>query len=669
MIRKRSRKMSAQQDKVLPFNDFGADGRLDPFVIQVPVITSDREGQFVKDTFDGSPEIEGVVVMDGSHPIGIIMRTTFYQKIGSLYGLSLYMKRPVRILMETFIMSVDVNDNISRISIQAMSREQSKLYDYIVVYKNKTYLGVISIRLFLVELSKRNEAQISVLMNQQQKLLSAHEQELLLRRNLEYQSASVQNLLDHADEGFMWFCSDLIVKKDYSYKCMDIFGQSIGGTYYLYLMSQYFEEETDEVFRMVFESYFKNNSPVTDNVYLMLLPSDCMICGKNIHFEYRRIESGGEKAVMVILNDITEKISMEKAMENDRNRQRLLIKAFSAQAQIKQMLDEFQDIFSGGYKNFFTEDIEFQDSLNALFRAVHTFKGDFAQYGFINASGRLHQFEDELLSVVNSTDNVSMTDVEKIMSDADPNKITEEDLNTVYDVLGKSYFDKSEIISIPKARLREIEEQLRDGSITVDKTGMISLIKSLELRNVKYYLDQYQDYLEYLAGRVLKSMPVFIVEGDDMEVDGDLYGDFFKSLVHVFRNIMDHALESDEERLELGKAERGLIECRIAAVSREWFTLSISDDGRGIDLEKLRSKAISSRLHTAEEISEMADDKIIDLVFSDHLSTKDASDSLSGRGMGMSAVREACLKIGGSIGITTESGQGTTFYFTLPSVK
>ena len=638
-------------------------------MIQVPTVPADMEGQTIKDTFDSSPEIEGVVVMGGSRPVGIIMRTTFYQKIGSLYGNSLYMKRPIRILMETSVMSVDVKDNISKIGIQAMSRDQSKLYDYIVVYNSKTYLGVISIRLFLVELAKRNEAQISVLTNQQQKLLSAHEQELQLRKNLEYQSASIQNLLDHADEGFMWFGSDLIVKKEYSYKCMDIFNQSIGGTFYLYLMSQYFEEEKDPVFRMVFESYFKNNSPVTDNVYLMLLPPDCLINGKNIHFEYRRIESGGEKAVMVVLNDITERISMEKAMEDDRNRQRLLIKAFSCQAQIKQMLEEFHEIFSDGYKNFFAENAEFQSSLNEFFRAVHTFKGDFAQYGLINASNRLHVFEDQLLAVENRDKNTCMAGIERIMSEADPGEIVEDDLNIVYDVLGKSYFDKSEIISIPRAKLLEIEKQLQSGDVPFDRTNVLRLIKSLELKNVKFYLDQYQDYLEYLAGRVLKSVPVFIVEGDDVEIDGDVFGEFFKSLVHIFRNIMDHALETGEERLESNKSEQGHIQCRIAKADDEWFTISISDDGRGIDLEKLKSKAINDHLYTAEEISRMADDEIVNLVFSDHLSTKDASDSLSGRGMGMSAVREACLKLGGKIEITTGQGQGTTFIITLPSIK
>jgi len=420
------------------------------------------------------------------------------------------------------------------------------------------------------------------------------------------------------------------------------------------------------VFKAAFDSFFKNNSPVTDNVYLMLLPSDCRIAEKNIHFEYRRIENDGVKAVMVIMNDITEKINLEKAMEDDRNRQRLLIKAFGYQAQIKQMLDEFHEMFSGGYKNFFSEGASFQKSLEELFRAVHTFKGDFAQYGFICASTQLHVFEEQLLSVINQPEGAWIQDVERIMDKIDAKRVLKDDLEIIYEVLGKAYFDQSEIIPVPKSKLDELEKRIRSGSDPLDKTAVIGLIETLRMKNVKVFLNQYQDYLQYLSGRVLKRMPVYIVEGDDIEIDGDRYGDFFKSLVHIFRNIMDHGLETEEERLKCGKPEKGLVECEIARLDDGWFSIRISDDGKGINLSGLRAKAIENHLYTAEELDQMTENEIADLVFADRLSTKNTSDTLSGRGVGMPAFREACLKLNGKIEIITKEKQGTAFVITLP---
>lgn len=645
---------------------FEADGMLGHYVIQVPTVPSHADGQAVKELFDRYPEAEGMVVMEGGSPAGILMRTTFYQKIGSLYGHSLYMNRPIHIIMDSAMMRVDVGDNIAKIGMQAMGREQSKLYDYIVVYRNKTYQGVISIRLFLMELSRRNEAQISVLRQQQQELLNAHEQEILLRKDLEYQSASVRNLLDHADQGFLWFGRDLMVKREYSYKCKHIFQKSIAGNYYPELMSPYFGGDRASVFLAAFESYFKNNSPVTDNVYLMLLPSDCVVLGKNIRFEYRRIESAGEKAVMVILSDITEKVRLEKAMEDDRNKQRLIIKACACQGQIRQMLDEFREILSGGYRSFFREEIPFPDSLNELFRAIHTFKGDFAQYGFVAASEHLHGFEDKLLTLVSAGEASSLSDVERIMSEANPDKMLEADLNVIYEVWGRSYLEQSEMIAVPKARLNELELQIRTGC--KDPAAAAALLHRLQLKNVKGTLEQYRDYLEYLSGRVMKQTPVFLVEGDDVELDPEEYGDFFKSLVHIFRNSMDHGLESDEERLELGKSERGLVECQVSRLDGGRFTLRISDDGRGIDLEKLKEKAAEKQIHTGEELEQMSESELCHLIFADRLSTKSAADSLSGRGIGMSAVRDACLKLDGKLEVTTTRNQGTAFSFTMPVI-
>lgn len=647
---------------------FEQESGLEKFIIQVPTVPSTADGQAVKALLDQYQDIEGVVVTENNSPVGLIMRTAFFQKTGSLYGHSLYMERPVDILMDTEIMKVDVSANVSATGIRAMNRKQNKLYDYIIVCNDKTYLGVISIRMFLVELSQSNEAQISVLKDQQQKLLNAHKQEIKLRQTVEYQSASVRNLLDHADQGFLWFGEDLIIKDEYSYKCVCIFNRNIEALSYPDLVSPYFEEEKKEVFRLGFDSYFNNNSPVTDHVFLMLLPSDCVINGKNIHIEYRRIESDGEKAVMVILNDVTEKVSMEKALIEDQNKQRLLVKAFSYQAQMQEMLAEFRALFSGGYREYFSTEIAFQAGLNELFRAVHTYKGDFAQYGLTSAAEQIHLFENALFALADCGGEATVADVERIMADADPEAILAEDLKTIYEVLGDSYFSQSEMISLPKARLAALEQQLQNTSPPPDIETVITLVKELRYKNIKLLLEQYRDYLQYLAERVMKNMPAYLIEGDEIAIDPDRYSGLIKSLVHIFRNIMDHGIETDEERVERGKGENGVVECRISQLDDRWFMITISDDGRGINSEKIKKKAMEHGLHTAEELEQMSESEIYGLIMADRFSTKDGADGISGRGVGMAAVKEACTNLGGTIEIASKENEGTSFIMKLPYI-
>jgi len=221
-------------------------------------------------------------------------------------------------------------------------------------------------------------------------------------------------------------------------------------------------------------------------------------------------------------------------------------------------------------------------------------------------------------------------------------------------------------MSFPKSKLQEIEEAIENTSGSLDSVAVIHLIESLKRKNIKVFLEQYRDYLEYLSGRLMKNMPVYLVEGDNVEIDVDRFGNFIKSLVHVFRNIMDHGIEADEERLECGKTENGLVECQISLIDDGQFTLRISDDGRGIDLEKVKKKSIENHLHSADELNRMSKNEIANLIFVDHFSTKDSPDALSGRGIGMSAFQSACFAMGGKVEIATEENKGTAFLITLP---
>ncbi len=645
---------------------FDADGQIDPFVIEAPVIPVSAEGQAAKEIFDGNPGAEGIVVLEGQRPAGLIMRTSFFQKMGTLYGHSLYMTRSVRLVMESGMTLADMGESISRVGQQIMNRDQNNLYDYIVVNRNGSYQGVISIRHFLVELSKRNEAQISVLKTQQKQLIQAREQETALMRDLEYQTASIRNLLDHADQGFLSFGGDYTVRMEYSYKCVSIFGEGVGGKHYLELMRGCFEKERAEVFPAVLESYFKNNSAVTDTVYLMLLPADCVIGGRSIHFEYRRIEMGGRKAVMVILNDITERVEMERALESDRVKQRLIVKALSCQPQLRRMLEEFRQLFAGGWRDLLDLSSPASPGMNELYRAVHTFKGDFAQFGMMQASEALHGMESELFALSSGEAPAGLSQVEAVMGRTDPQTMLAGDLAVIADALGADFLERSEQIGISRRKLALLEEAVRSRTSPMPPQEAMELLRSLTFRSLRAMLLEHQDYLEYLAGRLMKSVPLFLVEGDDPELDPQVFDPLLRSLVHLFRNVMDHGIEPDEDRLLAGKPERGTVVCRISLPGDGRFTLRIADDGRGLDLIKLKERALEKGLYNADELRAMNDGQAAELIFADSLSTKQSADSLSGRGVGMSAVREACRRLGGDLSVESSPGNGTAFILTLP---
>jgi chemosensory pili system protein ChpA (sensor histidine kinase/response regulator) len=136
-------------------------------------------------------------------------------------------------------------------------------------------------------------------------------------------------------------------------------------------------------------------------------------------------------------------------------------------------------------------------------------------------------------------------------------------------------------------------------------------------------------------------------------------------LLHLLRNAVDHGLESPEVRRALGKPEAGTVTLK-AAHDAGQVVLTIRDDGRGIDPERVREVAVERGLLTAEAAAGLPDDRLYDLLFTPGFSTKRQVSELSGRGVGLDVVRTKVEALKGTVGVTSAPGRGTTFTVRLP---
>ena len=130
--------------------------------------------------------------------------------------------------------------------------------------------------------------------------------------------------------------------------------------------------------------------------------------------------------------------------------------------------------------------------------------------------------------------------------------------------------------------------------------------------------------------------------------------------MHVFRNAVDHGIEAPEERLNSGKPADGVIRCDVRA-GDDFVEIAISDDGRGID-----RRALDAKLATDGGVIE-ASQSLEDLVFREGLSSREESTDVSGRGVGLAAVKHELDRLGGTVTGTSEIGAGACFRFRLPT--
>ena len=158
---------------------------------------------------------------------------------------------------------------------------------------------------------------------------------------------------------------------------------------------------------------------------------------------------------------------------------------------------------------------------------------------------------------------------------------------------------------------------------------------------------------------------VLEVEGQEAEVDRQALELLKDPLTHMLRNAVDHGIEAPEERLALGKPRHGTI--RLCAEQRgSNLLLTISDDGRGINLDAVRRAAIERGLVSSEKIADLSEREVAELIFYSGLSTAGQTTDLSGRGVGMDVVRKNLEQMRGLIQVETTLGLGTTFILTLP---
>ncbi len=155
------------------------------------------------------------------------------------------------------------------------------------------------------------------------------------------------------------------------------------------------------------------------------------------------------------------------------------------------------------------------------------------------------------------------------------------------------------------------------------------------------------------------------VSGQDTDLDKGILDAIAEPLTHLVRNAVSHGIEPTEERRKLGKAAQGTVRLNAYHHGNQ-VVVEVTDDGRGIDAQKIRNKAIELGLTTPEEAARLSEAEILDFIFKPGFSTAEQVTEVSGRGVGMDVVQSVLHRLKGSVSVETNPGKGTTFRLKLP---
>ncbi len=312
-----------------------------------------------------------------------------------------------------------------------------------------------------------------------------------------------------------------------------------------------------------------------------------------------------------------------------------------------------------------------------------------------------HHGEDALYDAVQSVDEVEGVEIGPYVhqesastpGDAPPSS---DDSTSADDTAIRQRSQKSQTVRIDVDRLDSLMNLV--GELIVDRTRILQISEVLNSRfgedelvqalgstsaHIARVVDDLQESTTQVRmlpiGTVFSGFPRmvrdlaqkfdkrvdFSVEGEDTEIDRTVIERIRDPLVHILRNALDHGIESPEERSAAGKPQAGTI--RLAAYHEQGhIVITVNDDGRGIDPQKLKESAVKKGLLSPEAASRLSDAEAIELIFVPGTSTAEKATDVSGRGVGMDIVKSNIEAINGFVEVDTKVGEGTNFILRLP---
>ena len=461
---------------------------------------------------------------------------------------------------------------------------------------------------------------------------------------LDAQRKDLKNLLENLGQGFMIFNEEGLIQDGATLASKNIFqcepeGKSIDDVLRL-------NEEEKENFKNWRKNVWKGVISFKD--LLALAPSHFNKIEKQIvQLEFRAIyENKRVNKVICVASDKTKEAELLKKIEIDREDVQFIKLCLSRPLEFIDLMNDTTELFTD-----FPFKGELETEKEEIFRTFHTLKARYGQFGQKNLTYTINKMETIISKSLWSQFREEFEKIDNILKDFFKKH------RNVIEAANKLIIDEVQTIDAIELNHKMYEVE----SIEELKTFVL---ENYILKDFKSLFYRYERILEDLAEEQGKEVDVKI-SGDKILVDPKEYYSLVNISIHLFRNIIDHGVESKEERIERAKPEKATIHLSFKR-ENERVRIILEDDGRGIDPDLIKVKAIERKIKTEEQINKLDDKELINLIFVSGFSTKTSVTDISGRGVGMNAVKSTVMGLRGTIIVTSIVGQKTSYIIDLP---
>lgn len=477
---------------------------------------------------------------------------------------------------------------------------------------------------------------------------------------------SVELLFDNLDEGFFMFDKAGTIHKGVSSAARKIFGKDLVNDKFVDVLPL---EPAKKKQALAWQELAFSGTYDFDD-FKSVAPRSIDVNGRYIELDFRPVYSEDHTfdRVICIAIDKTNERKLRLLAEEETSLVKLVLGIIKDRSGFSSDVVEMRKLFLVINSELRAPGL----NMSSLLRAIHTVKGCAATRHILTVVKMAHAFETKVASYI--TEN-GLSDVQKLTAEliTDANHIEsvfESFMKTnekIFEALmGKeSPNSKTVDVAIVNELCRLLLEETKK-----DSKSMTYFVENFMKDNIVLSFNHYAEMVRELAAKQRKKVEVKILNSE-FTINPLPYAALLASLTHIFTNAVDHGIESESERLKNGKPPQGTITVSFKKNSNsagETLLIQISDDGRGINWEKVRDRAISKNRISPEKAKALSQEQCLQLVFMNSFSTNENVSELSGRGVGTDAVQHEAIKLGGRAWVKSQLGQGASFYIEVPNL-
>ncbi|MEM6901931.1 MAG: ATP-binding protein [Pseudomonadota bacterium] len=476
---------------------------------------------------------------------------------------------------------------------------------------------------------------------------------------LAYLNYSLSTIMESLGEGLLFFDDHGVCSDVYSAACVSMFGQSPANRHICAVLG--LDDSERSTVENLLDVVFNADTAMSFDDLMDLMPSTYTLQDRNLKLSYRPVRGANDvmRAVVMVATDQTDQLkAMEKIVEKEQEASKII--------RISQNRNSFIRLVNNLRILFDRLDAALidDDSADEFKRDIHTFKGLAGSFYLTQLTDFLHDLETRLRGK-------SPSEIASICQISQPKLLNHLDhiASAAGDWLGENFEKLGNIRTIPTERLMGFEKKLikavADGHSAAEIQQLyLEQISSVHIRENLAVLEL---QMQELAERIGKQLQPMAFEGDNIALVPEIYQDLMDALVHAGRNIVDHGIEPPNVRREMNKPDSGQVTVRVTQTDHQgadWIRLEIQDDGAGINIEALRQRLAQKQI--LEPSQEIDDHALVQYVFHDNVSTSKQLSQTSGRGVGMSAIRAAVTKLGGTVEMVSTVGEGCNLIIDMP---